>query len=339
MASKKVSAVSPPRGGIETPEMARRDIAAQKKSPVKKAAPKKKPAGNKVQPKKPDDLETVLEANYPQYSFILRNPDVFGQDVVDVLRRADAEDWTADRFVAAIQQTRYWTTTVASAKNFDALNDPDRQTLMDQTMLEVKGITGVEGIDPTLLNTFIRDMTRRGVKGDSLKTMTYQFVFNQGVQTKAAKEALFTQEASAMKLMARSYGQMITDDQIRTNLTNGVKAGDLQVKYRAKLKALYPHLSSQLDADLTFDEIVSDYRQLAAQTLERNPESIDFMKPEFMEAIATRDDKGNTRQLSLGEWQQKLRTDDRYGYSKTNQAVREARTLATALARAFGRIS
>lgn len=335
MASKKSTV--PPRGGIETPEMARADIARQKKTEPKPRKTTKKVRPPAVTPS-PDDLETVLEANYPQYSFILRNPDVFGQDVVDILRRADAEDWTADRFVAAIQQTKYWNSTVAAAKNFDALNDPDKQTLVDQTLNDIRGVTGAEGVDPTVLNQFARDMARRGVKGDNLKTMTYQFVFNQGVQLKAAQQALFSKDASAMKQMARSYGQILTDDQIRNNLSAGKKPADLQVMYREKLKAQYPHLSSQLDADLTFEDIVSDYRQIAAQTLEKPSDSIDFMKPEFMEAIASRDEKGNVRQLSLGEWQQKLRTDDRYGYTKTNQAVREARTLAASLARAFGRI-
>lgn len=108
--------------------------------------------------------------------------------------------------------------------------------------------------------------------------------------------------------------------------------------YRERLKAQYPHLSSQLDADLTFEDIVTDYRQIAARTLETSPDAIDFTKPEYMEAIAARDEKGNVRQLSLGEWQQKLRTDSRYGYTKTNQAVREAQNIASGLAKAFGRI-
>lgn len=336
MATKKTGLV-PPRGGIETPEMARQDIARQKKAATKKKPAKKvKPPSEKAAKK--DDLATILEANYPQYAFLLRNPDVFGQDVVDVFRRADAESWTEDRLVAALQQTRYWTTTVASAKNFDALNDADKQTFVDQALLDIKGVTGVEGIDPALLNTFARDMARRGVKGESLKTMAYQFVFNQGVQTKAAQQALFSQEATAMKATARAYGQILTDDQIRTNLSTGKRATDLQVMYREKLKAQYPHLAAQLDADLTFDDITSDYKQVAAQLLERNPDSIDFMKPEFMEAIAARDEKGNVRQLSLGEWQRKLKTDDRYGYDNTNQAVRDARAMVAGLARAFGRI-
>lgn len=338
MAAKKKTAVVSPRGGIETPEMAKKDIAGQKKAVTPKKKSKKK-ATPPPKEKAKDDLETILQSQYPQLAYVLQNPQVFGEDMVDVLRRADTENWTAERLVAAIRQTNYWNTTVAEAKTFDSLTEADKQTKIDEAISEIKGITGVEGIDKTVLNTFARDMARRGVKGDSLKTLTYQFVFNQGMQIQAAQRALFSQDAAEMKRIAKVYGQILTDEQIKTNLSSGKKPVDLQVMYREKLKAQYPHLASQLDADLTFDDITSDYRQIAAQTLERDATTIDFMRPEFMEAIASRDDKGGVRQLSLGEWQQKLRTDNRYGYSKTTQAVREARVLAASLARAFGRIS
>lgn len=325
----------PPRGGIETVEMAKADVARQKKQPTKKVTkPRVKP---KPKPK-PKSLEQILEQDYPQYAFVLQNPELFGADVIAVLRRADKENWDNNRLAGALQQTTYWQTTVAAAKNFDALTEVDKQTQIDQTLNEIKQVSDVGTLDSQAVSLFARDMARRGIKGETLKTMTYQFIFKQGVDTAAAQEALFSETAAQMKSTAKSYGVPLSDDQIRTYLEQGKTPQDLTRMYRERLKAQYPHLSSQLDADLTFEDIVTDYRQIAARTLETSPDAIDFTKPEYMEAIAARDEKGNVRQLSLGEWQQKLRTDSRYGYTKTNQAVREAQNIASGLAKAFGRI-
>jgi hypothetical protein len=85
-------------------------------------------------------------------------------------------------------------------------------------------------------------------------------------------------------------------------------------------------------------EYHKDTQDVASNVLEKTGAEIDFSKPEFIQSIATRDEKGNYRQLSLGEWQTKLKTDDTYGYSKTKKAVQDARKLASSIAESFGKV-
>lgn len=305
------------------------------KKTTKKTPPSDK---NKDKNKRGMSIDEAVKQNYPQFSYMLDNPDFFGQDVVAIFRRATKENWTPDRFAGAIQATQYWQNTVGAAKNFDAAPEADKQTKIDNTLREINSVTEVGSLDQGQVAAFARDMARRGLTGDALRQMTYQFVFRQGVETEAAQQALFTESAAQMRRIGKAYGASLTDDQVRKYLEDGKTPQNLQAMYREKMKAQYPHLSSQLDADLTFEDIVEDYRQMAAQILERSPDQIDFSKPEFVEAVATRDPNGNTRQLSLGEWSVKLKTDDRYGYSKTNTAIQQARTLASNIARTFGRV-
>ena len=328
----------PPRGGIETAEMAKADVQRQKKKPSTKPKPKPETKTKPETKAKKERLEDVVAANYPHLSYIFENPETFGQDVVNLLRRADKEQWEPQRFASALVKTNYWQTTVAAAKNFDAAPEADKQTKIDNTLREIRGVTDVANIDEAELNTFARDMARRGITGDNLRTLTYQLAFKKGAETEAAQRALYTQEAADMRRMAKMYGAVLDDTQIEGYLTQGKKATDLQAMYREKLKAQYPHLASQLDADMTFEDIISDYRQVAAQVLDTDAASIDFSKPEFLESVAMRDEKGNTRQMSLGEWRTKLKTDDRYGYANTSQAKQTANQLAFSLAQAFGRI-
>lgn len=288
--------------------------------------------------KKKKSLEQTVKENFPQYSYLLEDPEMFGQDMIAVFRQGIKSGWTADRFAGAITNTNYWKTTVGAAKRFDAATPADREALMDQTRTELQSVSDFSGLSDAQVGTFVRDMARRGITGENLKKMAYSLVFQQGVETEAAKEALFSENASQIKKIAKAYGASLDDTTVSTYLKDGRQPADIQRMYKEKLKGLYPHLSSQLDADLTFDDITNDYKYVASQVLERPGAEIDFSKPEFLESIATKDEKGNYRQLSLGEWQTKLKTDDKYGYSKTKKAIQDARKLAFSIAESFGKV-
>lgn len=290
-----------------------------------------------AKPKK-KSLEQVVKENFPQYSYLLEDPEMFGQDMIAVFRQGIKSGWTADRFAGAITNTNYWKTTVGAAKRFDASTPADQEDLMNQTRTELQAVSDFSGLSDAQVGTFVRDMTRRGIKGENLKKMAYSLVFQQGIESEAAKEALFSENASQIKKIAKAYGASLDDTTVSTYLKDGRQPADIQRMYKEKLKGLYPHLASQLDADLTFDDITNDYKYVASQVLERPGTDIDFSKPEFIESIASRDEKGNYRQLSLGEWQIKLKTDDKYGYSKTKKAVQDARKLAASIAESFGKV-
>jgi hypothetical protein len=290
------------------------------------ANPKKKP------------LEQVVKEKFPQYSYLLESPEIFGEDMIAVFRKGLKYKWTADRLAGAISNTNYWKTTVGAAKRFDAATPADQETLMENTRTELQSVSDFSGLSDSDVGTFVRDMARRGITGENLKKMAYSLVFQKGVESEAAQEALFSENASNIKKVAKAYGASLDDATVASYLQEGRQPGDIQRMYKEKLKGLYPHLSSQLDADLTFDDITNDYKYLASRVLERPGTEIDFSKPEFLESIATRDEKGNYRQLSLGEWQVKLKTDDKYGYSKTKTAVQDARKLAASISRSFGKV-
>ena len=284
-------------------------------------------------------LEENVRTNYPEFSYLLDDPTLFGVEVTNVLKKAVQLKWTVGRFKSAVMNTPYWQNTVASAKQFDAATDADQTKAIESVKMVISGIADLDSIAPAELDSFIKSMARNNVQGDALKKMTFQFAFSKGKATKAEADALASKDASDIRKTVKAYGGTATDDEIENYLSNGKTAVDVQRVYKEKLKGQYPHLATQFDADLTMDDITKDYRTIAAQTLEKSADTIDFTKPEFIDAIAKRDDKGNLRQMSLGEWNQLLRTDDRYGYSKTTKAISDARIIAANIGRAFGKVS
>ena len=307
------------------------------KVPAKKVPAKKVPA-KKVTPKKKKSLEDNVREMYPQYAYVFDQPELFGQDVINLFRQAVKGEWTNERFAGAVKSTVYWQTTVAAAKNYDASADADKRTVIDATTQEINTFVDMTGIDEAEKTKFITDMARRGIKGEQLKRLGYNFVFSRDDGAEAEKDALASPEAVKIRNVARAYGYTIDDTKLGEYLSTGVTGERAERMYLEKAKGLYPHLAPQFDANLTLNDITDDYRQIAAGVLEKSREEIDFTKPEFLESIASRDEKGNYRQLSLGEWQTKLKTDDKYGYSKTKTAIRDARKLAASIAESFGKV-
>lgn len=288
--------------------------------------------------KKKESVADSVRKNYPQFAYLLDNPQLFGQDVADILIKATKGGWTVDRFKGAVANTAYWQNTVAAAKKFDAAPLADQQEAVALANTEVNSIADISSIDPAEVDKFVKDMARRNVTGEALKAQTYQFVFTKGKAMKAEADALASKDAADIRKAALAYGTSLDDSTIENLMSSGKKPADVMRMYQVKTKGLYPHLSDQIDAGLTLDDITSDYRRVAAGVLEKSENEIDFTKPEFLEAIAKRDDKGNLRQLSLGEWNRQLRTDDRYGYSKTTKAIAEARQLSMNIVKAFGKV-
>jgi hypothetical protein len=321
----------------QTPEQ----IAAAKKKDAAaklKAATAAKKKAEEAAKKKKLSLNENVRQNYPEFVYLLDDPTLFGQEVTDVLREAVDKGWTVDRFRGAVMDTPYWQNTVASAKQYDAAPDADRKASEDAARLAINGVTDLSGIPEEKISAFVKGMARNNVQGDALKKMVYSFAFTEGKALKAESAALATKDASDMKAIIKAYGGSVTDNEIESYLTGGKKPADIQGIYKEKLKGQYPHLVSQLDAGLTFDDITKDYKSVAANVLETTSEAIDFMKPEFMDSIAKRDDKGNLRQMSLGEWMQALKTDTRYGYAKTTTAKQEARAMVASIGKAFGKV-
>jgi hypothetical protein len=102
-------------------------------------------------------------------------------------------------------------------------------------------------------------------------------------------------------------------------------------------KQRYGHLSELIDQGVTLEDLASNYRQSAAKLLEIDPNQIDMSQGDYEVALSF-GEEGKKRAMTTGEWERLLRTDARYGWEKTENAKSEARSLASNIAEAFGRI-
>lgn len=155
-------------------------------------------------------------------------------------------------------------------------------------------------------------------------------------------KARISSEATALKQLAKSYNYAISDAELQAVLTGAPMPGtgkpvsqdELLNKMKSSAKGVLPHLSSQIDAGLSLKDISENYKQYAAQILERDPNQIDMFQGPFLDAFGNAE-KG---QMSLGDWVAKLKSDPRYGYQNTKAANRDSQSLALTIAKAFGKV-
>jgi len=197
------------------------------------------------------------------------------------------------------------------------------------------------------LAKFLTKAIQFGYEGENLKQQAYKDLFSKVdgkyVNFNAVDEVRASTPYLALKDIGKQYFVDFADSQIEQVLAGtpnadgvAVSRDDLIRRARLAAKATYGHLSEQIDAGLTLEDLSASYKEKAAKLLELDPNTINFAT-DFSEALNYRKD-GQPRVLSMSEWETELRTNDKYKYSFTRQANQDATSIGLAIARAFGKV-
>jgi hypothetical protein len=292
----------------------------------------------------PPDWEAAAAEMYPQYYAVVKNI----PEIADLLRRSlGPPAWSPQKFDAELRKTNWYQTTSASAREWDLKSAADPATY--QRLVDDQ----VTNISTQALNFGIRlsDETVQKLALDSLRWgMGEQAIINSiGMAATAGGTAGATQlregyYGQSVRRIARQYGVTLADDTFNS-FVNRIAVGDETMDsfqdYALNIaKALYPAIADQFDAGRTFNDITDPFRQIAASTLELNPEEIDFTDPKWVTPITYQPDPktGEQRLMNLAEWGQELRTNRAYGYEYTTNARNQAYDVVERLANLFGRV-
>jgi hypothetical protein len=209
---------------------------------------------------------------------------------------------------------------------------------------EIKNLVGELGFEGTDFTKFVSDAINLGYSGDRLKRETYKEAFRRGADNQYLNPtAIKRVKASADYLNvvndARAYFNTAGADEktVESVLTGGIVREDFLRQQREIAKKRYPHLADLIDQGVSLESLSGSFKQTAAKLLELDPTTIDMSTGDF-EVALNFGEEGKRRVMTSGEWEKLLRTDSRYGWEKTEGAKTEARSLASSLAQAFGRI-
>jgi len=303
------------------------------------------------------DWQAVLQDQFPGYSkdWLASNATThFGQDMINLMIEAAkpngrfmglTTDASVAAFQKAIKQTTYWQTTETAAKNFDQAIGVDRDRIINNKKLEIANSYGDVSFDDATLTQLATNAARLGLTGLGLQQAVYAGALKPGAggaQTALASRVLQGADADRIRSIGRSWNTKISDSQVQAILTGkadpatGIVLTEdgLREQLQAKWKGAMPHLRDQFDAGLTLDQIGSSYKTYASQLLEKPEDQINMFEGPYLQAF----DNGQGGQLSLSQWIEKVKTDDRFGWQYTKQANQQATDVALTLARAFGKV-
>ena len=286
------------------------------------------------------DWQAVLQDQFPGYSkdWLASNATIhFGQDMINLMTEAAKPNGkylglttqaSVDAFKKAIKQTVYWQTTETSAKSFDQSIGVDRDRLINNKKLEIANAYGDVSFDDTTLTQLATNAARLGLTGLGLQQAVYSGALKPGAggsQTALAGRVLQGADADRIRSIGRAWNTKITDGQVQAILTGkadpatGIVLTEdaLREQLQAKWKGAMPHLKDQFDAGLTLDQIGSSYKSYASQLLEKPEDQINMFEGPYLQAF----DNGAGGQLSLSQWIEKVKTDDRFGDAELFQVL------------------
>jgi hypothetical protein len=212
----------------------------------------------------------------------------------------------------------------------------------DNQVKAVTALVGDLGFDSVPFNSFLTKSMNMGWKGDTLKAEVYKEVFRKNmddtyVNPTAYQRVKKSNEYLSIAKIGKEYFSEVANSDIETVLTGGMIVDDVQRKQRELAKTKYGHLSNLIEQGFTLQQLSDPFKQQAAAMLEKSPDAINMGEANF-EAAYNYGEPGQKRMMTTGEWEILLRSDAKYGWDRTNNAKAEARTLATSIAQAFGKV-
>lgn len=261
------------------------------------------------------------------------NPELQG-----LVKQATAGKWTDQRFLAAVQNSKWWKTHTDAQRKYivEKTGNPGQLNADRQQMsLSIANQAAKDGVQlpAARLAAMVEDALKGGWNQDQINTaLAAEYKYN-GSAPDATADALKTEAAKYLVPLSDQTVQQWA----RQIIAGTADQNTFDAYLKEQAKSLFPGLSGAIDSGVTVAQYTDPYRQLAAQTLGIAPDSINFMDPKWSQALFRVDPKTGARtSMSLSDWQRTLMTDPSYGWDSSANGRAAAADLATKLGRLMG---
>lgn len=267
-------------------------------------------------------------------------------ELAALFRRGVAKGWSAERFQAAVRNTKFYKSNAESWRNTEILRLTDPKTYNQQIgSVRDELVAQAEAMGATLtgkaLTSAVNQVYRLGLGGEQgvrstqvTKLLSNYIVTSNGVLGGAAGTA-----QQELKALARANGVSYNDNWYTTaakNVVGGTRAAqDYESDIRAQAASAFPVYAEQIKAGQNMADIASPYVQRMSALLEINSGDIDLFDNQIREALSGIDSStGKAKAKSLWQFENDLRKDDRWQY--TNNARERTSNVASGILRRWG---
>jgi len=261
--------------------------------------------------------------------FLAKHP-----EVDELVKLAIKEKWPQAKFNRIVETETSWGRRLTAAQEVFDLNmaggplkaDFEQQIEDQKTRLA----TEASSLGVTLSDSQINDFARKIVRNKLGNIQVRLFIgkkFDMPETKSVTGDASIL--ANSLKDIAGDYGIMITDTDLEKKVRAGLSSGDdprtwaeqQRTYYRDQAKNLFPTVAQQLDT-YTVREILDPYLSAASSLLGINVQNMNLDDERWTRPLAKAANRDTP--MTADEWRTTLRTDEKYGYNKTSQALNEA---------------
>lgn len=286
------------------------------------------------------NLVNKVREMYPALGALINQP-----GVQQVLLDAANNEWPPEKLQAQLENTTYWKTTTKQQRAWDIAVATDPATAQRQFFLGAKRVQDMRSklgvsISEEDYTRIASDAVRNGWSDEVTRTALLGAHASRGYQQVAGGD--FGGTVTQLRSLAKDYGVTLSDETLykhATRLLDGsmdeVGAADYMRNQAKSRYARNEQLVAALDTGLTVRQFADPFVQTAAKELAISPETIDLGQAKwsrFMEEGSVPGQQG----MTLDQWRQTIRSDQQYGWDKTQAARDEASQLTAQLARKFG---
>jgi hypothetical protein len=247
---------------------------------------------------------------------------------------------------AKMRGTSFWQTLTDSRVAWDTATDASREQMTQETSVYIRGIGQRAGVNLQETDPKVRDLAVKAKREGWSEQMISDAV---GAMLVADDEDVVQLRAGFLGTQVNdtlnNYGypgrattrQSFVNDWVTKIATGAESTETLQTYLKEQAKVWYPSFTAEFEAGRTFKQVVDPYARIAASTLEKDQESIDWSDPLYSVALNQGPEKQNSP-MSFADWTKKLRSDSAYGWNNTQQANDLAMQVGSSLVRAFGKV-
>lgn len=280
-------------------------------------------------------MKKVAEDFGYQIPFLKANNELWS-----IFNKAVNGSWSADRFVAAVRNTKWYKTHSETWRQSQQLRFSDPKTWtsnLEQTIAAVRRTAGQIGVSLTSAQykSMAQDAMMMGWSDDQVRAALAGWIGRAGTGYGEVGEVEQTLKNTAWRNGVSVTESYITDWAKRV-VTGQATVDDAAQSIREKFaKSLAPGFAKELEAGQDLYDVASPWMQTMAKTLELNPADIDLFDPTIRQALASSaDNDGEAGSTPLWKFERDLKKDSRW--LKTSNARDALDNAARSLTQTFG---
>jgi hypothetical protein len=285
-----------------------------------------------------DELEAWRSGDSSTLKEFLKYPD-FANWLAGYFYDSETQESPIDRQLIAARAGRYGVPASALNALFggggggSGINRADELRSISTTLLN-RSVSFGMSLTPEEIDYLARVAQQQSFSSEQLDTMLVDIANWDKLES-----GTLTASRDQIKALSSSYLVGMSEQTIQDwseKIAKGqATAASIESYLRNQAKVMNPWMAQYIDQGLSPAELLQTSRDLIAENLELDANTVDFSQDRYMSLATVTDDKGNTRLASQQELLKNIRKDA--AWSQTAQAKNVVSGTAQLIASIFGR--